>query len=166
MKVALSLNSAETEVKVLLNNWVCSNYLPKETVLSQKESCLQWGGTSQFFDLWEANPAPLGKVQGRSGVYVQVLALFWDLDQCREKPPSSLLKTRQRNRDMHGSWSLSTTMMAEFCSARWKFPTLTSKPFICQCRRLCQKCFCTFWWQALEKRSMAWNSVTANCGFH
>lgn len=34
-------------------------------MLSQKESCLQWGGIRQFFDLWEANPGPLGQGVGQ-----------------------------------------------------------------------------------------------------
>lgn len=103
-------------MKVLLNNWGCSNCLPKEVMLSQKESCMPVRGISQFFDLWEANPASLGTVQDRPGVYVQVLALLWDLDHYREKGP---LCWKQRYLSASPDKGTDTQRAPGLCSPRW-----------------------------------------------
>lgn len=146
------------------------NHLLKVIMLSHKESCLPGRGSVSSVN----HEMPILPPWARCGVDREFMEKFWLCLRTWlvQRKATSLLKrevpgwlTRQRRRDIGGSWSLLTMMMAEFCSARWKFLTLTAKPFICQYGRLCQKRFCTFWWQALEKRRMAPSSAAANCGF-
>lgn len=116
--------------------------LPKSHSTATQRAVLAKDGISQLSAPRDADPGCPGKVQGTPGVHGQVLALCWELGQPWRSEVCGWL-ARQRTQT-GASWSRLTPMMAEFCSGRWRLPSRTSNPSICQRGRLCQKRFCTF----------------------
>lgn len=116
--------------------------LPKSHSSATQRAVLAKDGISQLSAPRDADPGSPGKVQGTRGVHGQILALCWELGQPWRSEVCGWLD-RQRTQT-RGSWSRLTPMMAEFCLGRWRLPSRTSNPSICQRGRLCQKRFCTF----------------------